>query len=248
MKRILKVTGDRRTPFLNGVMGIISAFVAGGVNAGGFLVVGQYTSHLTGIIAGASDALGLGIFFVAKWAAVFVSVFTVGAIVSAVLIQVAQGLKLHSRYALAFLVSGGVLVVLGVASQGLMRLTPDGLLLKLALFFSMGMQNATVSRMSDFVIRATHMTGIVTDIGIEIGTWLSGVKISASKLAVRGGILIAFFVGGVIGAVGMGSPWGIHTLSVLGGILILLSLFPVVHDLRVRHRYAVRQRHRQAGI
>ena len=39
------------------------------------------------------------------------------------------------------------------------------------LCLAMGMQNALVSRLSGAVVRTTHLTGVVTDLGIEFARW-----------------------------------------------------------------------------
>ncbi|MBO1996899.1 DUF1275 domain-containing protein, partial [Staphylococcus epidermidis] len=44
----------------NRVLGLLLAFNAGAVNAGGFLVVHIYTSHLTGVVSQLADNLVLG--------------------------------------------------------------------------------------------------------------------------------------------------------------------------------------------
>lgn len=49
-----------RTRRANRRLGAVLAFVAGAVNAGGFLAVQRYTSHMTGIVSGIADDLVLG--------------------------------------------------------------------------------------------------------------------------------------------------------------------------------------------
>ena len=51
---------DNRTLQTNARLGAVLAFVAGAINAGGFLAVGTYTSHMTGIISSVADHLVLG--------------------------------------------------------------------------------------------------------------------------------------------------------------------------------------------
>ena len=51
MRRLLHLASSHRTPATNRMLGFLLAFNAGAVNAGGFLVVGMYTSHMTGIVS-----------------------------------------------------------------------------------------------------------------------------------------------------------------------------------------------------
>ena len=54
-----KLTGSRRSAQANHQLGMVLAFVAGAANAGGFLAVHQYTSHMTGIVSSMADHLAL---------------------------------------------------------------------------------------------------------------------------------------------------------------------------------------------
>jgi uncharacterized membrane protein YoaK (UPF0700 family) len=53
-------TSLQRTDISNRRLGRSLAFVAGAVNAGGFFAVGQYTSHMSGIVSALADNLVLG--------------------------------------------------------------------------------------------------------------------------------------------------------------------------------------------
>lgn len=52
--------GTQRTAESNRELGFVLAFVAGAINAGGFLAVKQYTSHVTGMVSSLADNLALG--------------------------------------------------------------------------------------------------------------------------------------------------------------------------------------------
>ena len=60
MRRLRHLTGHHRTGTSNRVLGLLLAFNAGAVNAGGFLVVNLYTSHMTGFLSMLADNLVLG--------------------------------------------------------------------------------------------------------------------------------------------------------------------------------------------
>ena len=75
-------------------------FIAGAVNAGGFLAVHQYTSHMSGIVSSMADNLTLGdIDLVLAGLGAFLS-FVAGAACSAVLVNWGRRLNLQSEYAL----------------------------------------------------------------------------------------------------------------------------------------------------
>ena len=54
------LSGNERNRESNRHLGLTLAFIAGAVNAGGYLAVSQYTSHMTGILSSMSDNFVLG--------------------------------------------------------------------------------------------------------------------------------------------------------------------------------------------
>jgi hypothetical protein len=88
----------------------------------------------------------------------------------AVLVNFARRKAMASVYALPLLLESGLILCFGLLGARLA--TYEGLLLPFTvvlLCFIMGLQNAVVTKLSGAVIRTTHMTGIVTDLGIELG-------------------------------------------------------------------------------
>src|SRR3712207_8974625 len=57
---IRKAAASERTGAADTLLGMALTFVAGAINAGGFLAVGQYTSHMSGILSTMADNLALG--------------------------------------------------------------------------------------------------------------------------------------------------------------------------------------------
>src|SRR5689334_5363432 len=98
-----RLTGHERDRQANRHLGYSLAFVAGAVNAGGFLAVGQYTSHMSGIVSSMSDTLALGEIGAVLTALASVLAFMSGAATTALLINWAHRRDLHSRYALSLL-------------------------------------------------------------------------------------------------------------------------------------------------
>ncbi|MFX5751897.1 YoaK family protein, partial [Acinetobacter baumannii] len=88
-----------RTDLSNRHLGRSLAFIAGAVNAGGFLAVGQYTSHMSGIVSSLADNLVLGETLLLVAGASALLSFLLGAACSAVMINWARRRGLHSEYA-----------------------------------------------------------------------------------------------------------------------------------------------------
>lgn len=74
-----------------------------------------------------------------------------------------------------------------------------------SLLFSMGMQNALVSMISGSVVRTTHLTGMFTDLGIDLSAaFLSFRNLQPAltrRIMLRLVIIVFFLVGGIIGGI-----------------------------------------------
>ncbi len=164
---MLKSLTPSRLWIENMILAAALPWVAGAVNATGFFVVGSYTSHVSGHLARVGDELAQGRRQTAWSALLLVLIFLAGAITATALVESARRLA-KSRYVAALFVEAAVLTAFTVFSAGLSsKEGTAAVLLTGMLSFSMGLQNALVTRMSGAVVRTTHMTGVTTDIGIE---------------------------------------------------------------------------------
>lgn len=242
MRRLRHLTGQHRTPSINRLLGGLLAFNAGAINAGGFLVVGMYTSHMTGFASLLADNLVLGHMTLVLGAVGALLAFTTGAAVTAVLVNWARQNHLRSEYALPLLLEAVLMLLFGLLGATLNRQTPFAVpLTVLVLAFTMGLQNALVSKISSSQIRTTHMTGVITDLGIEFGKMFywnrTGgppefhVRANRMKLRLFGTLLAMFIAGGIVGAAGfkyIGFVWVVP----LAVMLLALSLLPLYADFR----------------
>ncbi|MEE3100087.1 MAG: DUF1275 family protein, partial [Pseudomonadota bacterium] len=57
---LARIAGRERDARSDARLALLLVFVAGAANAGGFMAVGHYTSHMTGIVSGMADDLALG--------------------------------------------------------------------------------------------------------------------------------------------------------------------------------------------
>ena len=248
MRRLRHLSGQHRTASTNRLLGGILAFNAGAINAGGFLVVHMYTSHMTGFASMLADNLVLGNMTLVLGALGTVLAFTTGAAVTAVMVNWARQRHVRSEYALPLLAEALLLLIFGLMGATLNRQTPFAVpLTVLVLAFTMGLQNALVSKISSSQIRTTHMTGIITDIGIELGKLFywnrtespleSRVRANQIKLKLLLTLLAAFVLGGLVGAAGFRYVGFIWVVPLAIGLLAL-SLPPLYADLlrTVRHR------------
>lgn len=233
-----RLAGPERTAAANRQLGFALAFIAGAVNAGGFLAIGQYTSHVTGIVSTVANNMALGRDALVLAALGAAGAFILGAASTALMVNFARRRRLYSEYALPLLAEALLLLGFGVWGARLPLLETAALPLTVALLcYVMGLQNALVTKLSRAEIRTTHMTGIVTDIGIELGKLLywntdpnqAPVRANWRRLGVLGALLACFMAGGITGAVGF-RYIGYLVMLLLSAILCILAIVPAADD------------------
>ena len=241
-----RFVGADRTAADNRRLGATLAFVAGAMNAGGFLAVHQYTSHMTGIVSSMADNLVAGSASLAAAGLAALLAFLSGAACSAILVNFGRRRRLRSVFAAPLLLEAVLLLAFGLLGARLAAtsalFTPITVLL---LCFIMGLQNALITKLSYGEMRTTHVTGIVTDIGIELGKLLYWNSPTASDpvpvrantarlvgLALLGG---AFFVGALAGALAFEHAGYVATVP-LAAILVALASVPTFDDVLVAMR------------
>ena len=233
------LTAPERTSENNRRLGCALAFVAGAVNAGGFFAVGQYTSHMTGIVSSLADDLSIGSMALVAAGMSALTSFLLGAAVSAILINWGRRRGARSRFAMPLMLEALLLLCFGALGAHLEheRLFYVPLTVNL-LCFVMGLQNAMVTKISRAEIRTTHVTGLVTDIGIELGklAYWNGRSGSEPVLADRGklgllaSLLSMFLCGALAGAFGFKQLGFVVTLP-LAFVLVLMAIVPIIDDL-----------------
>jgi uncharacterized membrane protein YoaK (UPF0700 family) len=96
------------------------------------------------------------------------------------------------------------------------------------LLFAMGLQNALVTNISQSVVRTTHLTGLFTDLGIELSQLFFykkevELKRLSRNISLRLSIITFFFIGCVLG----GLLYETYKLKILllAAATLLLALF-----------------------
>lgn len=233
-------TAIQRSTSANVRLGVVLSFVAGATNAGGFLAVGRYTSHMTGIVSSIADDLVMGRLAVAVTGAFSLLAFVLGAMCTAVLVNWGFQHRLRSSYSLPLLLESVVLLMFGLFGAALNSMASIFVPLTVVLLcFMMGLQNAVITKISKAEIRTTHITGLVTDLGIELGKLLyinrnpSAPRVLAdrSRLRLQMTLIGGFFAGGLAGALGFKYGGYITTLP-LAVMLWMLCLRPLLDDVR----------------
>ena len=109
----------QRTDQNNQRLGRWLAFIAGAANAGGFLAVGQYTSHMSGIVSALADNLSVGDFGLIVAGLSSLAAFITGAATSAIMINWGRRRRAHSEYALPLMLEAVLLLCFGLLGSNL---------------------------------------------------------------------------------------------------------------------------------
>src|SRR5215203_4463098 len=115
-----RVVAAERSGAADTQLGMVLTFVAGATNAGGFLAIGQYTSHMSGIFSAMADHLALGAIGLVLVGLGGLLAFMAGAACSAMLINWGRRSGRGSRYALPLLLEATLLLDFGLLG-GLVR-------------------------------------------------------------------------------------------------------------------------------
>lgn len=175
--------------------GWVLAFVAGIINAVGFLgVTHEAITHLTGSATLSAAALATGDVATFLHFLALIGSFFLGAILSGLIVQ-QSALQLGGRYGAAlFIESLLIFASIPLLSSGIRA----GAYLAAC---ACGLQNAMASSYSGAVVRTSHISGMITDIGIILGHWLRGLTPDRKRLALYTILLSGFVIGALVGAV-----------------------------------------------
>lgn len=237
---LARIAGPERTPSLNHQLASLLALVAGILNSVGFVAVAFYTSHMTGVTAQVADHFVLGDMYLVWVGLLSIVSFVAGAMACAIIFNWGRRRGLRSRYANVLLVEGLLMLLFGLLAESLTASWRE-LVFVPVLCFTMGLQNAVITKISGAQIRTTHVTGMVTDIGIELGKMAypnrrdspDPVRGNPVKLGTLASLVALFFLGGIIGAVGY-LALGFAVLVPGALLLVLVSYRPLLADLGAR--------------
>lgn len=170
--------------------GAVLAFVAGMINAIGYLGFRhQAVTHMTGTTSLLGIGLAQGDANQTLHFGGLLLAFALGCALSGLIIG-DNALRLGRRYGVALTVESTLLF----AAVPLLHMQSDfGLWLAAA---ACGLQNAMAGTFSGAVVRTSHMSGIVTDLGTFLGHWLRGVAVDARRVRLYAVLFTGFLCGG----------------------------------------------------
>jgi uncharacterized membrane protein YoaK (UPF0700 family) len=201
---MLRHTGQHRNFSHNIRLAVLLCLNAGFINAAGFLAFEVLTTNVTGHAALLAVNLATDQFRAARMVALWLLLFLAGAMASSLLIS-KIGRDKAFAYTVPILVIILILLFVAVFGHHYHHLLPETEYYAGSLLFAMGMQNAMVSMISGSVVRTTHLTGMFTDLGIDLSSAILSHKLINANLKrrilLRLTIIISFLCGGLAGGV-----------------------------------------------
>lgn len=215
--------GKNRTLKHNLQIASLLSFVAGVVNVTGFLAIQRLTTNVTGHFAFFIDDIANFQFWRGTIYLLYIISFLAGSFASGLLIELVAKTKKLNIFVLPTLLEAVVLIIVVIVSYFSFVNSID--VIACLLLFAMGVQNSFVTNISNAVVRTTHLTGLFTDLGIELSQLFFPNKYAFRKkilstIKLRLYIISFFFIGGLIGGY-IYSKIAFYTL--IFAVLILFS-------------------------
>jgi len=200
------------------VLWLISAFKAGFINSAGFLMAGKFVSHITGFGTQAGIAVGHDDYFFGTELLLIPTFFIAGGVLTSWILD--RDYKKHQRPPY-HLVQGLVTILIGLViciggfkmNDGFVRFDSDlrydfGEFAVISLLCLIcGLKNSLVTWTSYGKIRVTHLTGVATDLGLNLIRSFTG-RQAAPRFreprivnGIRALTLVSFFAGAFLSAI-----------------------------------------------
>lgn len=220
--------GKSRTLKHNLQIATVLSLAAGIINVTGFLSFKQLTTNVTGHFALFIYDLVNFKFWKGTIYFLYIFSFLLGSFASSFLIEKYRVNKQLNVFVIPTVIESLILISIAVISNFVAITYPN--LIVFAMLFAMGLQNSFVTKISNAVVRTTHLTGLFTDLGIDLSHLLfpeshpDRDKLK-ENIKLRIYIISSFFIGGLIGGfVYSELHLKLNTL-ILAALILLSSLF-----------------------
>lgn len=152
-------------------LAITLAWVAGYTNILTVITCGTATSHVSGTASNLGRQAAEGSWSLVLFSFLLLTAFVLGAMASGAFTELGRRRGSESIYVLPIAVEAvllaGFAVGLEVYDHGARQSGAPLYWLVGVASFAMGLQNATITRISSGIVRTTHITGVLTDLGLE---------------------------------------------------------------------------------
>lgn len=236
--------GKKRVYKHNLRLASILSFVAGTVNITGVLSIKILTTNVTGHFAYFGEAFTGGSYGNAINFLLFIIAFLSGSFFSNFLIEMVSIRRPRLAYLIPILIEIIILSTVGIFGDSI-QFSQFKEVVAFILLFAMGLQNALVTKASQSVVRTTHLTGLFTDLGIELSEFFFHRKTAEiqhlkKSVYLKIAIISFFFLGCVAGGF-IYSELSFKTLLVSSSVLIIALLYDTIlfHFYHIKRKFLV---------
>ena len=223
--------GKNRTYQHNLRLAALLSFIAGMVNISGVLSVKVLTTNVTGHFAYFAEEMSNKRYLNALAFLLYILCFLLGSFVSNLLIELVAKKNIRVSHAAPMIIE--ILILTGIGIWG--DEISSAQFIACALLFTMGMQNSLVTMVSQATVRTTHLTGLFTDLGIELSQLFFYKSLDEQhklkkSIYLRLAIILFFFIGCVSGGY-LYNVIAFKTLLLTAGCLMIAIFYD---NLRTR--------------
>lgn len=204
-----------------------TALTAGMTNVAGAMACYSFTSNVTGHAAAFAQHMLKGNWFEMLTVFIWIFSFLFGAFISHFLIRSFEYKGAYFAHSVP--VALEIILITGIAIYGVhIADEVETGILAIALLFSMGIQNSTVSTITGGSIKTSHLTGLFTDLGGELSEWFhpktERTNLLKNKLHLRGTILIFYITGAILGG-GLFLKTGFNAFYFIAFFLLMILAY-----------------------
>lgn len=227
-------------------LAVTLAWVAGYTNIITILACGHVTSHVSGTTSDFGRGIASADLALAAFTGMLLITFLLGAMISGVAMELGRRRGWESVYVLPIAIEAALLAAFAFGiefTEGHTATAGPAMYALTALASAaMGVQNATITRISGGVVRTTHVTGVLTDVGLELVQTLATLRqgpppdessrlrraierlrgnTSAWRSLVLGCVVLSFALGAGLGTLAFGS---VPEWAMFPPVLFLLAI------------------------
>ena len=183
-----------KLPAWVGAAAFFLACAAGCLNAFTMIgPVGQPVTHVTGTTTNLALAVAHGDVAGTVHFFLLLFFFFAGAAVSGFVVR-DSNLRLGRRYGISLCTEAVLLLVTWIIFD------THPLVGQVLVSFSCGLQNAMATTYSGAVVRTTHVTGLFTDLGLQLGNRWAGMQVMRKKIKLQALLVAGYFSGCLLSA------------------------------------------------
>ena len=160
--------GKSRTFKHNLPLASLLSFIAGLVNITGVLLLKVLTTNVTGHFAFFAEELVRKNYWLAFNFLMFICCFLLGSFTASLITEFFLRKNSKSAHKYSMSIEIIILFIIGLCGNYFLKKGINYSFIADLLLFSMGIQNSLVTQISNSTVRTTHLTGLFTDLGIEL--------------------------------------------------------------------------------